>query len=219
MKRPKVILNAGMTLDGKIASRSGDSEISCGEDLERVHQLRKEVDAVMVGANTALIDDPRLTVHKVSSKGGHPLRVVVDSRARIPLSARVFSGEAKTIIAVSKKADPIKLGEIRRKAEVVVCGEELVDLRCLMEELSKRGVKTLLLEGGGTLNWSMLREELVDEVRVAIAPRLVGGREAVTLIEGEGFDLIKEGVELRLKKQYPIGKDLILEYEVVRGAH
>ena len=213
--RPWVVLNAGITLDGKIASRSRDSRISCPEDLKRVHRLRSEVDGIMVGINTALIDDPKLTAHKIEG-GRNPVRIVVDSRGRIPLTAQVFKGDAKTIIAVSKKAPADKVREIEEKAEVIVCGEDRVDLRCLMKELYARGIWKLLLEGGGTLNWGMLKEGLVDEVRVAIAPRIVGGRDAVTLVEGEGYDLISEGVRLRLKKSYPLGEDFILEYEVVR---
>ena len=213
--RPWVVLNAGITLDGKIASRSRDSRISCPEDLKRVHRLRSEADGIMVGINTALIDDPKLTAHKIEG-GRNPVRIVVDSRGRIPLTAQVFKGDAETIIAVSKKAPADKVREIEEKAEVIVCGEDRVDLRCLMKELYARGIWKLLLEGGGTLNWGMLKEGLVDEVRVAIAPRIVGGRDAVTLVEGEGYDLISEGVRLRLKKSYPLGEDFILEYEVVR---
>ncbi len=216
MKRPRVILNAAMTLDGKIATRTGNSEISSKEDLLRVHRLRTEVDAVMVGSNTAIIDDPRLTVHKIPHKGKQPMRVVVDSKARIKPTARVFNDEAKTIVAVSRKADAARVKEIMKKAEVIVCGDDRVDLRGLMEALRGRGIKTLLLEGGGNINWGMLKEGLVDEIKVAVSPRLVGGREAVTLVEGEGFDRIREGVKLRLKKHYELEEDLILEYEVVR---
>jgi 2,5-diamino-6-(ribosylamino)-4(3H)-pyrimidinone 5'-phosphate reductase len=204
-----------MTLDGKIATRTGNSEISSKEDLMRVHRLRAEVDAVMVGSNTAAIDDPRLTVHKFPHEGKQPIRIVVDSKARIKLSARVFSEEAGTIIAVSKKADKKRVRDIAEKAEVIMCGEDKVDLSCLMEALWKRGIKTLLLEGGGNLNWGMLKAGLIDEVRVAVAPRLVGGRDAISLIEGEGFEMIKEGVKLRLRKHYSLGEDLVLEYEVV----
>ncbi|MEE9594975.1 MAG: 2,5-diamino-6-(ribosylamino)-4(3H)-pyrimidinone 5'-phosphate reductase [Candidatus Hydrothermarchaeales archaeon] len=216
MKRPKVIMNAAMTLDGKIATRTGNSEISCKDDLIRVHKIRAEVDAVIVGSNTAIIDDPRLTVHKVSYEGRQPTRIVVDSRARVSTSSRIFNGEASTIIAVSEKADEKKVAKIREKAEVIVCGEDKVDLKCLMDALGERGIKSLLLEGGGNLNWSMLKEGLVDEVSVAVAPRLVGGKEAITLVEGAGFDFIKEGVKLRLKKHYYLGEDLVLEYDVVK---
>ena len=218
MQRPHVILNAGMTLDGKIATRTRDTKISGKEDLERVHRIRERVDAIMVGIGTVLDDDPRLTVHRIPGKRSrNPVRVVVDSRARTPPGARVLSGEAPTVIAVSRAAPEERCRVLReRGASIVVCGESRVDLPCLMRELYARGIRSLLLEGGGTLNFSMLRHGLVDEVSVAIAPVLVGGREAVTLVEGKGFATIAEGVHLRLKRYYPLGKDFVLEYEVVR---
>jgi 2,5-diamino-6-(ribosylamino)-4(3H)-pyrimidinone 5'-phosphate reductase len=215
--RPYVILNAGMTLDGKIASKSRNSEISGSEDLMRVHELRKKVDAIMVGINTVIVDNPRLTVHKIpGKKKDNPIRIVVDSKGRTPLSSRVLSGEAETIIAVSKKADKKRVTQLKKKAKVIICGKDKVDLKCLMEKLYEMSIKTILLEGGGTLNWSMLSGGLVDEVRVAIAPVIVGGEKAVTLVEGEGFNLIKEGVKLGLKRNYPLGEDFILEYEVLK---
>ncbi len=213
--KPHVILNAAITLDGKIASRARDSRISCEEDLVRAHRLRSSVKGIMVGINTVLADDPRLTVHKILSKK-NPTRIIVDSRARIPLSARVFSSDAKTIIAVSERAKQGKIKKFREKAEVIICGKKKVDLKRLLKLLYKKGITSVLLEGGGTLNWSMLKEGLVDEVRVAIAPRIVGGRGAVTLVEGEGFNLISEGVKLELKRHYKLGEDLILEYKVVK---
>ena len=217
MRRPYVVLNAGMTLDGKIASKTRDVEISCKEDLERVHEIRKSVDAIMVGIGTVLDDDPRLTVHKIpGKKEDHPLRVVVDSNARTPLDARVLNEDAETVIAVTKAAPKDRAAELEKRADVVVCGESKVDLKCLMEELYKRGVKTLLLEGGATLNWGMFEEDLVDEVKVGISPAIVGGKDALSLVEGEGFEKIREGVRLKLKKHYPLGRDLILEYEVLR---
>ncbi|MEE8402507.1 MAG: 2,5-diamino-6-(ribosylamino)-4(3H)-pyrimidinone 5'-phosphate reductase [Candidatus Hydrothermarchaeaceae archaeon] len=217
MKRPRVVLNAGMTLDGKIASKSRDVEISCKEDLERVHEIRKSTDAIMVGIGTILDDDPRLTVHKVPGKrDDNPLRVVADSTARTPLDARVLSEAAKTVIAVSKAAPKDRVPGLEKKAEIIVCGETKVDLECLMKRLYERGVKTLLLEGGGNLNWGMLERDLIDEVKVAISPRIVGGKDALTLVEGEGFERIREGVKLKLKKHYQLGMDLILEYEVLR---
>lgn len=230
--RPHVILNAGMTLDGKIASKTGDTKISCKEDIMRVHELRKKVDGIMVGIVTAIKDDPKLTAHKAKTPGKNPTRIVVDSRARIPLDANVFKGAARTIIAVSKKAvkdETRKLKEIEKRAEVIICGqgewkgdsdgdgdgEGGVDLKCLLEELYDRGIKSILLEGGGTLNWSMLEHGLVDRVSVAITPRIVGGKRAVSLVGGKGFETIAKGVGLELKKHYELGTDLILEYDVV----
>lgn len=214
--RPYVILNAAMTLDGKIATRTGSSEISGPEDLKRVHKIRKENEAIMVGINTVLVDDPRLTVHKISStKSDNPLRVVVDSQARTPVDARILNNDAPTIIAVSKKAPSENVEKLKEKVEVMFCGENKVDLVDLMEKLKIKGINSLMLEGGATLNFSMLKNGLVDEVRVCIAPMIVGGSKARTLVDGEGFDYMKDAVKLELKKSYSLDKDFILEYFVL----
>lgn len=225
--KPHVILNSAMTLDGKIATRTGSSEISGPEDLLRVHQLRRKLDAIMVGVNTVLEDDPRLTVHKFQSdesdsslmESDNPLRVVTDSKARTPLNSRVFNQEAETLIAVSQKAPGERVKALRDKGEnidVILAGEARVDLITLMDELAQRGVRSLLLEGGSTLNFSMLQAGLVDEVRVCIAPMIAGGVGAKTLAGGEGVDYMKDAFKLELKKSYKLGKDFILEYEVLK---
>ncbi len=214
--KPYVIMNAGITLDGKIATVARDVKISGEEDLKRVHEIRKRVDAIMVGIGTVLDDDPRLTVHKIKSDR-NPLRVVADSRLRVPMEARILNQDARTVIFTSELAPEDKAEKIRSLGhEVIVAGKERVDLKKAMKILYEKGVKSLLLEGGGNLNFSMLRDNLVDEVSVAIAPVLVGGTNAVSLVEGEGFEKIEEGVKLKLKRFYPLGKDFILEYEVVK---
>jgi 2,5-diamino-6-(ribosylamino)-4(3H)-pyrimidinone 5'-phosphate reductase len=206
-------MNAAMTLDGKIATREGDSRISCPEDLDRLHRLRAEVDAIMVGAGTVLSDDPSLTVRR--TRGRNPLRVVVDGRARIPPTARVLDGSSRTLVVVSGRAPKSRVEELRRKGvEVVEGGRREVDLPRLLEELGRRGVRKILLEGGSTLNWHMLSLGLVDEVRVAVSPRIVGGRGAKTLVEGKGFGKVGEGIELELKGVSRVGRDLLLLYRV-----
>ncbi|MEN6329517.1 MAG: 2,5-diamino-6-(ribosylamino)-4(3H)-pyrimidinone 5'-phosphate reductase [Methanobacteriaceae archaeon] len=213
--KPRVILNAAMTLDGKIATKSGNSEISGKEDLSRVHRLRQECDAIMVGINTVLVDDPRLTVHKISANpDDNPVRVVVDSQARTPPSSRVLSEDAPTIIAVSKKATSDRLEKLSQHATIMVCGEEWVDLESLMENLGHKGIGTIMLEGGSTLNFSMISLGLVNEVRVCLAPMIVGGSQAKTLVDGEGMEYMSQAVKLKLIRSYPLGEDLILEYEV-----
>jgi 2,5-diamino-6-hydroxy-4-(5-phosphoribosylamino)pyrimidine 1''-reductase, archaeal len=207
-----------MTLDGKIATRTGSSEISGQEDLLRVHRLRKEMDAIMVGINTVLADDPRLTVHKISSKPeNNPVRVVVDSKARTPPDYRILNHDAPTIIAVSKKAplEGIKALEDDGKAEVILCGDKQVDLDCLMNQLGDKGIRTLMLEGGSTLNYSMLKAGLVSEVKVCIAPMIAGGNQAKTLVDGDGVDYMKDAFRLKFKKSYNLGEDLIVEYVVL----
>lgn len=213
-----MILNAAMTLDGKIATRTGSSEISGKEDLIRVHNLRKEMDAIIVGINTLLIDDPRLTVHKVEANPeDNPVRIVVDSKARTPLNFRILNSDAPTIIATTENADSDKIKELDKKATVLKCGEDKVNLNSLMKELSKIGIKTLMLEGGSTLNYSMLESGLVHEVRVCVAPMIAGGTKAKTLVDGEGIGQMNDAIKLKLLKSYSLGPDLILEYEVING--
>ena len=214
--KPYVILNAAMTLDGKIATKTGSSEISGKEDLIRVHKLRKEMDAIMVGINTLLADDPRLTVHKIDANPeDNPVRIVVDSKARTPLNFRILNKDAPTIIATSENADPEKVKSLEKKVTVLKCGKDRVDLESLMKELSRMGIGTLMLEGGSTLNYSMLKNGLVNEVRVCVAPMIAGGVQAKTLVDGEGIDFMRDAIKLKLKKNYNLGEDLILEYEVI----
>lgn len=215
--RPYVILSAAMTLDGKIATKTRDSKISCPADLRRVHKLRANVDAIMVGIGTVLTDNPRLTAH--FAEGKNPIRVVVDSMARTPTNARVLADDkgTPTIIAVTEKAPKERVEALKAAgAKVIVAGSKNhVDLKLLMKRLQERGVRTLMLEGGGTLNWSMLKEGLVDEIRVAIAPVIVGGKNAITLVEGEGASTVSEGVKLELKRIEQCGEDLVLTYRVL----
>ena len=215
--KPYVILNAAMTLDGKIATKTGNSEISGNEDLERVHKLRKEMNAILIGINTLLLDDPRLTVHKIESKPiDNPIRIVIDSKGRTPLNSRVLNNDAPTIIATTKNANPQKINELAKKATILRCGSDKVDLKSLINELSNRGIKKLMLEGGSTLNYSMLENGIVDEIRICVAPIIVGGTKAKTLVDGEGIDKIKNAIKLKLIKNYSLGLDLILEYKVIK---
>ncbi len=216
MTRPYVILNAAMTLDGKIATAAGDSRISCETDLDRVHELRASVDAVVVGVGTVLADNPSLTVRR--ARGESPTRIVIDSYAKTPPNARVLDNSAPTIIASTRSAPKRRLQELRAAgAKIIVAGEKEVNLRRLLEKLRSLGVRKLLLEGGSTLNWSMLKEGLVDEVRVTVAPRIVGGATAKTLVGGAGFGEVRKGVGLELVRVVKVGRDLLLTYRVKGG--
>lgn len=214
-ERPYVILSAAMTLDGKIATKIRDSKISCLEDLKRVHKLRASVDAIMVGIGTVLTDDPKLLVKY--AEGKNPVRVVVDSKARTPLNAKVVTEKgARTVVAVTSAAPRGKVEALKeRGVEVVVAGSgERVDLKLLMKKLRSMGIQTLMLEGGATLNWSMVKEGLIDEIRIAIAPVIVGGKSAISLVEGEGFNYVSEGLKLKLEQVETYGEDLVLTYRV-----
>ena len=219
--KPYVILNAAMTLDGKIATETGSSNISGKEDLIRVHELRKEVDAIMVGINTVIADDPRLTVHKIESKKeDNPIRVVVDGKGRIPIESRITNDDAPTIIAVSDdyKSDLTtsdKYQVLKNKGvDFFFAGEKQVDLIKLMDYLYEKGVKTLMLEGGSTLNFSMIKDGLIDEIRICVAPMVVGGVNAISLFGGDGFMTMDESVKLELVDSFSCGKDLVLKYKV-----
>ena len=219
--KPYVILNAAMTLDGKIATETGSSNISGKEDLIRVHELRKEVDAIMVGINTVIADDPRLTVHKIESKKeDNPIRVVVDGKGRIPIESRITNDDAPTIMAVSDdyKSDLTasdKYQVLKNKGvDFFFAGEKQVDLIKLMDYLYEKGVKTLMLEGGSTLNFSMIKDGLIDEIRICVAPMVVGGVNAISLFGGDGFMTMDESVKLELVDSFSCGKDLVLKYKV-----
>lgn len=222
--RPYVILNAAMTLDGKIATSSGSSNISGAKDLERVHELRKDCDGIMVGIGTVLADDPRLTVHKIDAKpSDNPVRIVVDSKCRTPADARITNGDAKTIIAMANEyKDEFKASdkyEILKSKGVkfFFSGDVQVDLKMLMIYLHEEGIDKLMLEGGSTLNFSMIKAGLIDEISICVAPMVVGGVNAKTFFDGEGFNTMDESVKLKLIDYYWLDKDFILNYKVLNG--
>lgn len=220
--RPYVILNAAMTLDGKIATHTGSSNISGAKDLERVHEIRKQCDAIMVGIGTVLADDPRLTVHKIDAKpSDNPVRVVVDSKCRTPVDARITNGDAKTIIAVANEyKDELKASEkyeilSKKGVKFFFSGDTRVDLKMLMIYLHEEGIDKLMLEGGSTLNFSMIKSGLIDEISICVAPMVVGGVNAKTFFDGDGFNTMDESVKLKLVDYYPLDKDFILNYKVL----
>jgi 2,5-diamino-6-(ribosylamino)-4(3H)-pyrimidinone 5'-phosphate reductase len=212
-----VLLNAAMTLDGKIATSSGDSRMSSDADMRRVHRLRASVDAIMIGLKTLLVDDPKLTVKY--APGRKPYRIIVDSKARTSLSSFVVrtARDIPTIIAVTSLAAKEKVDMLgRHGVTVMVCGRgPKVSLPILLRRLSKIGIQKVMLEGGGTLNWSMLSNHLVDEISVAITPRIIGGIHATSLVQGKGVALVKNGVKLKLFRIAKYGPDLVLHYKVI----
>lgn len=220
--RPYVILNAAMTLDGKIATATGSSNISGEEDLKRVHEIRKDCDGIMVGIGTVLADDPRLTVHKIDAKPeDNPVRIVVDSKGRTPIDARITNSDAKTIIAMANEyKDDFKASDKyetfkKRGVKFFFSGDRRVDLKALMSYLHEEGIETLMLEGGSTLNFSMIKSGLIDKISICVAPMVVGGANAKTFFDGDGFDTMDEAVRLELTDSYVLGKDLILTYNVL----
>jgi 2,5-diamino-6-(ribosylamino)-4(3H)-pyrimidinone 5'-phosphate reductase len=193
-----------MTVDGKIATTCGNSRISSRLDLLRVHELRSSVDAILVGISTVLVDNPLLTVRLIKpNKGSNPVRVVVDSHARIPIESRILktAHRIETIVFVSERANDIKIRSIRSTgAMVIIAGAETVDLSDALLDLKKMGFKNILVEGGGEINWSLLSLGVVSELIVTISPKIVGGRSAITLVEGDGYEKISQAINMELKK-------------------
>ena len=211
--RPKVILSAAMTLDGKIATKTGDSKLSSIQDKVRIHKLRSKVDAILVGSNTIKRDDPLLTVRH--TKGKNPLRIILDSKANIDQKSQIIKTCKKipTIIAVSKKASKKNIDKLKKyPLEIIITGNKLVNIKNLLRILSKKKIKTLLVEGGGTVNWEFVKQGLVDEIIITITPYLIGGKNAITLVDGEGFSSIQKATKLKLNKTCRLGNEIVLHY-------
>lgn len=199
----QVLINAAMTIDGKIATNHGDSAISSKQDLRRLHRLRSSVDAIVIGISTVIVDNPRLTVRLVKRCGITPVRIIVDSTGRIPLDSKILKSASKinTIVAVTTRTSDKRIDKIKSAgAMVIVAGARTVDLKELFYILKKMGFNKILVEGGGELNWSILQLGIVNELMVTIAPRIVGGRTATTLVEGNGYTRISEGIKTELIK-------------------
>lgn len=204
----KIIINAAASIDGKIATRTGESKISSQSDLIMVHKLRCIVDGILVGISTVLRDDPILNVRltKCTKLEKNPIRIIVDSKARIPLRSNIVktAGQIETILAVTKSASRKKLEKLREKnIKIIVSGEkgERVNLKKIMTILEKKyGINKILVEGGGEINWSMIKNNLVDEIIITISPMIIGGKKSTSIISGKGFDEIKKCKRMKLEK-------------------
>ncbi len=211
--RPTVIISAAMSVDGRIATKGGDSRISSRKDLVRVHKLRSEVDAILIGANTMRRDDPLLTVRH--TKGRNPTRIILDSRGTIPTKSRIIhtAKRVPTIIAVSESIPKRNLDRLERlPVEIMVCGDGRVDTKKLLRRLASRGIGTLLVEGGGATNWDFIKNGIFDRLVITISPKIIGGAGAISLVQGSGFPRIKGSPELRLDEVKKSGDELVLHY-------
>jgi len=212
--RPHVIFSAAITLDGKLATRTGDSKLSSKADKNRVHKLRSKVDAILIGKNTVKIDDPLLSVHNVKKR--NPIRIILDSNATIRTNSKILKtcSRISTIIAVSKKAPKKNLQKLEKfPVQVIVCGNYTVNIKKLLGILKRKGIKNILVEGGGTTNWAFVKENLVDEAIITITPYLVGGVTATTLVDGDGFSTVVKSISLKLKNVTKMKNEVILHYE------
>ena len=218
--RPFVIAKLAATLDGKVAARDGSSRWISGDEARAdVHRMRAWADAIVVGAGTALADDPSLTVRAFPYDGAPVLRVLVDAAGRVPPSVRLFDDAAPTLVATTERAPASRRaawGDAGAEVLVVDPTARGVALAALLEVLAKRDVQGVLLEGGPTLAWSAVAEDVVDRLVLYLAPVLVGGVDAPGILGGEGFAPIGDGRRVRIERVERIGEDIKLEADVHR---
>ncbi len=226
MMRPYTFINAAMSADGKISTYKREQvRISGANDFERVDHLRAGADAVMVGIGTVLADDPSLTVKSQDLRRNrkerigceNPVRIVVDSMAKTPLDADIFKkGEGDRIIAISETAPADRIEKLREKARIITAGRDRVDLVALMSRLKELGIGTLMVEGGATINWSLISQGLVDEVFTYIGALFLGGKDAPTLVDGAGFADNIDAAGLELVSMEQIDNGVLIRWRIVK---
>ncbi len=213
---PFVVLKTAMTLDGKIASVSGDSKWVTSETArQRVHELRDQLDGIMVGIGTVLADDPQLNTRLTAQEGKDPVRIILDGRLDLPLNSRIVKSSHRqpTLVFASQKASPQKARELEQAGleVIIVEGEpEQLDLEQLLKVVAQRKITSVLVEGGGTVNAGMLEADLVDKVYWFIAPKIIGGQGAPTPVGGKGLQTMAGAIELADMAPELIGPDILL---------
>jgi len=215
---PFVTVKFAVSLDGKIATKSGDSKwISSEEARKYVHNLRYTADAIMAGVNTVLADDPLLTARSCGGRGGtarkQPLRVIVDGKGRTPLTARVFRQPGKTLLALGRIATPeekMVFAQVGAEVLELPSAGGWVDLGKLLKVLGEREITSVLVEGGGILLGSLFDCGLVDKVTAFIAPIIIGGKEAKTAVSGKGVDKVVDSLRLERIRVEKFGQDLMV---------
>ncbi len=215
-RKPFIAIKMATSLDGKIATFSGDSKWITNEKSRTfAHRLRLQYSSILVGINTVITDDPSLNVRLKNTKVKNPLRIILDSKLQIPLKSKILNiSIAPTWIATTKQAPSIKIKQLENLGvKVLVCPkkEEKIDLNFIIEKLGKEGIDSLLVEGGGTVNFSFAKEKLVDKVYAFIAPKLIGGKSAKTGMEGDGFASLSEVIDLKNLSYKKLKSDLLIE--------
>lgn len=215
--RPFFILKGALSLDGKIATRTLDSKWITNEvSRAYVNRLRAIVDGIMVGINTVISDNP-LLIPKLSRPRKYPLRLILDSKLRIPLSSEIVktSSKYRTIVFCTHRADEEKESKLRQMGVEVVRvasdGSGRTSIRDIVEELGRREIISVLVEGGGELNWSLLGEGFVDKLLLFFAPLLIGGKHAPSFLGGRGVDFLREARRLEIQGVKRLRGDVLIE--------
>ncbi|MDD1724933.1 MAG: 2,5-diamino-6-(ribosylamino)-4(3H)-pyrimidinone 5'-phosphate reductase [Methanospirillum sp.] len=224
--RPHVLINVAISADGKLSTRERRQvKISGRTDFERVDHLKASCDAVMVGIGTVLADDPSLTVKSAdliaervrSGKPEHPVRIVIDSRGRLPPDAKILhKGLGKRIVAVTESVSPDRISVLSPYADIILAGSRQVDLEILLERLYEAGIRRLMVEGGGTLIWGLFSAGLVDEISTFVGNMIIGGKDAPTLADGEGFVTENHFPRLYLDSVTPLDEGVMIHWKVIK---
>jgi diaminohydroxyphosphoribosylaminopyrimidine deaminase/5-amino-6-(5-phosphoribosylamino)uracil reductase len=216
-KMPFVILKIAMTLDGKIATSNGESKwITSEESRKVVHKLRSKVDAILTAYGTVIKDNPSLTAR---IKGGrNPIRVVIDPELKIPFDYNIYNTPPKTISIVKEEffTDEKKTILSNKGIEIITYNSEKVDLNWLMKELGKRGIISLMIEGGSSLNAYAIQHNIVDKLLIFIAPKIIGGKKSYPCIGGDFYRRLNEAYELEELSIKKINKDILIEGYIKR---
>ena len=215
--KPFVTLKSALSLDGKIATSTGESQwITGSEARERVHRMRDQVDAILVGAGTVLKDNPRLTTRLKKGKGSDPARVILDARAEIPLKSRVFqqARRNRVIYATTRKASAYRINRLHKAGVhiyVLPDKDNRISLKKLIKLLGQTGIVSVLIEGGSGLNASAFKEGIVDKVVLFLAPLIIGGELAPGAVGGPGVKRLKQALPIKNLRVTPVGADWMVE--------
>ncbi len=220
-KIPYVMLKSAMSLDGKIATHTGESKwISCKASREIVHKYRHQHSAVLTGVNSIIADDSMLNTRLDTDQPSHPIRVIIDPKGRIPLNSKVLNSPdfGKVIIATTHFANKDHFIKVQKKeAEIIICPlnpEHKIDLNFLIRELGKKGIDSIMVEAGGNTNFECIQQNIVDEIKLFVSPQIIGGQNSISAFEGLGFDHLKDSRKFKNIKYQTVDTDLLIEAEL-----
>jgi len=222
IQKPFVLIKAAISLDGKIATKTGESQwISNEKSRAYVHQLRSEYDSILVGATTVILDDPKLTIRIKGQAERSSIRLILDSQGRTPLSSTVYNDafKDKTILVVTQAISQEKEDAFRQhgiRILKVKSKNGRIDFKDLCDQCARIHIKSIFIEGGGEIIASALQAGIVDRVTVAIAPLLIGGGGAKGFMAGEGIESLKDAIHLTQPTLQWMDEDLILTYDVIQ---
>jgi len=205
-----VTLKAAISLDGKIATASGKSKWITGETARnKAHELRNENDAILVGINTVLTDDPQLNVRGIVD-GKSPIRIVLDSKARIPKQSQVFKNDGVPVIIIKGNKAPRKIWPKLSDLEIIEAPSETPEILWVMSELSKFGIKKLLVEGGSMIHASFLKSHCVNKIALFLAPKIIGGQDALSWCGNLNIGNIEEILQTKIISITPVEEDVLI---------